>query len=150
MQLTRTNRSLIRRLFRELNRNKVDFLAQRIERKQQLAEFQEGGMVATVYGGIDCDGGRWDNRVSLVPSIITVVEQWAERYQARAEGPPGTASSSIVGHSWTAIEIGDELPDHVPTIVERRRIWVFFRYPFQALLAPRQTTRQSGTAFLAG
>ena len=39
MQLTRTNRSLIRRLFRELNGNKVDFLAQRIERKQQLAKF---------------------------------------------------------------------------------------------------------------
>ena len=44
-------------------------------------------MVAIVYGGIDCDGGRWDNRVSLVPSIITVVEQWAERYHDRAEGP---------------------------------------------------------------
>jgi hypothetical protein len=87
MQLTRTNRSLIRRLFRELNRNKVDSLALRIERKKQLADLQEDGIVAIVYGGIDCDGGRWDNRVSLVPATITAVEQWAERYHAQAEGP---------------------------------------------------------------
>ena len=87
MQLTRTNRSLIRGLFRELNRNKVDSLALRIERKKQLADLQEDGMVAIVYGGIDCDGSRWDNCVSLVPATITAVEQWAERYHAQAEGP---------------------------------------------------------------
>jgi hypothetical protein len=87
MQITRTNRSLIRRLCKELYHNKVDFLAQRIERKKQLAELQEGGVVAIVYGCIDCDSGRWDNRVSLVPATITAVEQWAERYHAQVEGP---------------------------------------------------------------
>jgi hypothetical protein len=64
MQLTRKTRSLIRRLCRELNRNKVDFLARRADLKTRIGQLQESGNVAIVHGGIDCDGGRWDNQVS--------------------------------------------------------------------------------------
>jgi len=120
MQLTRKYRSLIRRLFRELNRNKVDFLAQRIERKKRLAELQEGGMVAIVYGGIDCDGGRWDNRVSLVPATITAVEQWAERYHAQAEGPqwqrlgrPSVAADLVEDDRDLALEAFEDWHAHL-------------------------------------
>src|SRR5687768_10297818 len=87
MQPTRETRSLIRRLFRELNRNKVDFLARRADLKTRIGQLQENGKVAIVYGGIDCDGGRWDNRVSEVPAIPVTVERWHDRYEAQAEGP---------------------------------------------------------------
>jgi hypothetical protein len=115
MQLTRTNRSLVRRLFRELNRNKVDFLAQRIERQKQLADLQEGGLVAIVYGG-----GRWDNRVSLVPATITAVEQWAERYHAQAEVPqwqrlerPSIAADLVEDDRDLALEAFEDGHSHV-------------------------------------
>ena len=87
MQLTRKSRSLVRRLCRKAYRNRVDPLAQRAKLKARLAELQEEGKIALVHGGIDCDGGRWDNRVAMVSATVIAVERWSDRYKAQAEGP---------------------------------------------------------------
>jgi hypothetical protein len=102
MQLTRKYRSLIRRLCRELNRNKVDFLARRADLKARIGQLQENGKIAIVYGGTDCDGGRWDNRVSEVPAIPVAVGRWHDRYEAQAEGP-----------QWQTLEKPSIAPDVV-------------------------------------
>jgi hypothetical protein len=120
MQLTRKYRSLIRRLVRELNRNKVDFLARRADLKTKIAELQEGGKVAIVYGGIDCDGGRWDNRVSEVSAIPVAVERWYDRYEAQAEGPqwqilekPSVAADLVEDDRDLAMEAFEDGHSHV-------------------------------------
>jgi hypothetical protein len=120
MQLTRKYRSLIRRLVRELNRNKVDFLARRASLKTKIAELQEGGKVAIVYGGIDCDGGRWDNRVTQVPAIPVAVEWWYDRYEAQAEGPqwqrlekPSVAADFVEDDRDLALEAFEDRHSHV-------------------------------------
>ncbi|WP_114947272.1 hypothetical protein [Microvirga calopogonii] len=120
MQLTRKSRSLIRRLVRELNRNKVDFLARRADLKAKISDLQEGGKVAIAYGGIDCDGGRWDNRVSTVPASPVAVERWYDRYEARAEGPqwqtlekPSVASDLVEDDRDLALEAFEDGHSHV-------------------------------------
>jgi hypothetical protein len=120
MQITRKNRSLIRRLCRELYRNKVDFLARRADLKARIGQLQESGKVAIVYGGIDCDGGRWDNRVSEVPAIPVAVERWHDRYEAQAEGPqwqtlekPSVAADLIEDDRDLALEAFEDGHAHV-------------------------------------
>ncbi|WP_262267278.1 MULTISPECIES: hypothetical protein [Microvirga] len=120
MQLTRKYRSLIRRLVRELNRNKVNFLARRADLKTRIGQLQESGKVAIVYGGIDCDGGRWDNRVSMVPAIPMAVERWYDRYEAQAEGPqwqtlekPSVASDLVEDDRDLALEAFEDGHSHV-------------------------------------
>jgi hypothetical protein len=120
MQLTRKYRILIRRLCRELNRNKVDFLARRADLKTRIGQLQEGGKIAIVYGGIDCDGGRWDNRVTKVPAIPGAVERWHDRYEAQAEGPqwqalekPSVASDLVEDDRDLALEAFEGGHSHV-------------------------------------
>ena len=86
MQLTSELRRVLRRLSRKLLRGRIDPLTQRGTLKTHLAELQEEGQIAIVYGGIDCDGGRWDNRVIIVPATVIAVERWVDRYHAQAEG----------------------------------------------------------------
>ena len=50
-------------------------------------------MVAVVYGGMDCDCSRWDDRVAILPAVPTVVSRWVDRYHDGAEGPQWTRIS---------------------------------------------------------
>jgi hypothetical protein len=120
MQITRKNRSASRRICRLLNRHKVDLLARRANLKKSLAELQEGGEVAIVYGGIDCDGGRWDNRVTKVSAIPVAGERWHDRYEAQAEGPqwqrlekPSAAADLIEDDRDLALEAFEDGHSHV-------------------------------------
>jgi hypothetical protein len=120
MPLTRKVRSLIRRLCRELNRNKVDFLARRADLKTRIGQLQERGKIAIVYSGIDCDGGRWDNRVSEVAAIPVAVERWYDRYEAQAEGPqwqtlekPSVAADLVEDDRDLAMEAFEDGHSHV-------------------------------------
>lgn len=87
MQLTRKSRSLIRRVCREAFRSRIEPLLQRMKLKARIAVLQEQGAIAIIHGGIDCDGGRWDNRVVMAAATVAAVERWSNQYKARAEGP---------------------------------------------------------------
>jgi hypothetical protein len=105
MQLTSELRLVLRRLGRKLLRGRIDPLTQRSTLKTRLAELQEEGQIAITHGGIDCDGGRWDNRVALVPATIVAVERWLDRYRAQAEGRQW---QSLERPSVTATLMADE------------------------------------------
>jgi hypothetical protein len=87
MELTPKRRKCYHRLVRDFLRSREDRLARRQQLQACIAEHAENGRVALVSGGIDCDGGRWDNRVSLVTATVVAVELWIEKYHEYAEGP---------------------------------------------------------------
>lgn len=62
MQLTRKIRSLARRLGQKLYRTRVDHLTRRADLKKRIADLQEGGRIAIVYGGIDYPGAGKQSR----------------------------------------------------------------------------------------
>jgi len=86
MQVTRKSRSLVRRLCGQIYRNRPDPLVGRVKLAAPLAELQEEGQIAVVHGGIDCDGGRWDNRVAVIPATVAAIVCWSDRFAAQAEG----------------------------------------------------------------
>ena len=87
--LPRRVRSWIRRSNRDYihHRQGSDPLAARARLSAEIASLAQDGRVAIVYGGIDCDCSRWDNRVSLVPATHWAVARWVDSYMEGAEGP---------------------------------------------------------------
>jgi hypothetical protein len=67
-----------------------DRLEERAGLAARIAQCAQGGRVAIVYGGMDCDCSRWDDRVVLVPATTVAVERWIDSYHERAEGPQWT------------------------------------------------------------
>jgi len=63
-----------------------DMLQKRDRKSATIEENSEGGMVAIVYGGRDCDMSQWDNCVTVVPATVTHVEGWEKDYMENAEG----------------------------------------------------------------
>lgn len=82
----RLRRKLVK-MYKEIAIRHPDRLEQRAERAVRIAERQEGGEVAIVYGGVDCDGGRWDDCTAIVPATVVAVEHWLNDYYDGAEGP---------------------------------------------------------------
>jgi hypothetical protein len=80
--------SCLRKMVRE--RMPEDYLAKRAEFAARIHQFAEDGFVAVVYGGMDCDCARWDDRVVILPAIPTVVVHWIDQYNEGAEGPQWT------------------------------------------------------------
>jgi len=87
MVLTPGFRKIARQIVKASTKGQVDRLAERVRQQTRIAELAENGRIAIVYGGIDCDGGRWDNRVALVPATVVAVNRWIDRYHFNAEGP---------------------------------------------------------------
>lgn len=52
-----------------------------------VRDLAEGGKVALVNGGMDCDCSRWENSVSMVPATVRAVDEWIESFYEHAEGP---------------------------------------------------------------
>jgi hypothetical protein len=52
-----------------------------------ITNHTEDNKVAFVCGGVDCDGGMWDNRVSLISSpTVSKLDKAIESYYIGAEG----------------------------------------------------------------
>jgi hypothetical protein len=80
-------RRTITHIVRDKNREVVDFLQQRANVAALVQARAEGGKVALVESGMDCDCVRYENSVSLVPAIPIVVLTAMERRYYNAEGP---------------------------------------------------------------
>ena len=63
-----------------------DYLVLRQNMLTRIHECAEGGMVAIVSGGIDCDGVQWDNNVTYVNASVAYVEWWERDFNYNAEG----------------------------------------------------------------
>lgn len=70
--------------------DRPDWLASRADLAARVATLAEEGEVAIVFGGMDCDCARWDDRVATVPALPVAVVQWIDRYHEGAEGPQWT------------------------------------------------------------
>ena len=99
--------NLILRTERRINRHNP--ITPRLNVRQNMAahiaKHSENGQVAMVYGGMDCDGARWDNRIERVPATVMHVERWANNYMDNAEGP-----------QWWHIESPSEVHDLKPSM----------------------------------
>lgn len=54
---------------------------------ERLAACTEQSKVAIVFGGIDCDGVRYDNHVSMIDASVEQYQQRISCEQQSAEGP---------------------------------------------------------------
>lgn len=70
-----------------------DHIANHARFVERVRACVEDGMVAVVYGGMDCDCSRWDDRVVLLPAVPVVVDKWICDYHDGAEGPQWTRIS---------------------------------------------------------
>lgn len=68
-------------------REAEDDLASKALIAERIKRLAEDGKIAIVYGGMDCDGARWDNRVAIMPAVLVVVLHWIDTYHEHAEGP---------------------------------------------------------------
>ena len=90
---TKKYRRAIRQLFSRINKDRwgagytEDYLAKRVELLETIAAKSEGGKVAIVHGFMDCDGGRVDNLVTILPATVVAVEAFRNKSLEYAEGP---------------------------------------------------------------
>lgn len=59
----------------------------RVQFLRDLSALAEGGKIAVVNGGRDCDMSEWENSVSLMDANKATVEEWINRFYEYAEGP---------------------------------------------------------------
>jgi hypothetical protein len=92
----------------------------RRETLRRICEFAEGGRVALVNGGRDCDCATWANTYSLVPATVAEVDNWVERFYHWAEGPqwhyierPSVARKLEEEHRDLALEAFEDGHQHV-------------------------------------
>ena len=64
----------------------IDKLLSKVKFKKKIEGHSVNGKVAIVYGGVDCDHSRWDNRVAIVNANVTSVNGWEKDYMEYAEG----------------------------------------------------------------
>jgi hypothetical protein len=81
-------KKIVRRSFRR-SRDMFaeDSLMEKMHVARRIAEWAENGKIAVVYGGMDCDMSRWDNRVALIPANVMAYQKWYDGYMEGAEGP---------------------------------------------------------------
>lgn len=86
--VTHRTRVLLKRIVRRSPAQlKLDPLAEKARLAARIAEYAEDSMVAYVGGGIDCDGCRWDNEVTVLPATLVAVERHIQQRWDDAEGP---------------------------------------------------------------
>lgn len=79
----------VRQAFRHLMRpdGVGGYLAARARDAALIHECAEGGKVALVSGGRDCDGVAWEGDVSLVDAIPSVIRRNMDQVYRWADGP---------------------------------------------------------------
>lgn len=87
--MTKRDRKLLSQLFRKLRfaSAKEDPLAIRQVFAEQVRCCSQGGTVAVVFGGMDCDGVEFGNRVRVVQAVPVVVNKEIEEAYEWADGP---------------------------------------------------------------
>lgn len=91
--------------------NLPDMLERRQALKHAIERKQEDGRIAVVFGGVDCDGGMWDNRVDLIPANVVAFIRWENLYEDGAEGPQWhhiARPSEVEGLEKTSRDLGME------------------------------------------
>lgn len=96
-----------------------DRLAARQTLAARIRECAEDGRVAVVHGGIDCDGGRWDDVVVILPATVMDVARWDDDFFDHAEGPqwrrlrtPSDAADLQASHRDLALEAFEDGHPH--------------------------------------
>ena len=64
-----------------------DRLAKKERIARKISEIAEAGKMAIVHGFVDCDGGRADNLVTIVPACVTAWNKFLDDQERWAEGP---------------------------------------------------------------
>ncbi len=79
----------VRQAFRHLMRpdGVGGYLANREREAALVRECAEGGKVALVSGGRDCDGVAWEGEVSLVDAIPSAIRHNMDKVYKWADGP---------------------------------------------------------------
>ena len=91
-QPTKAGRRVIRNLLRMPCNNwqpwaRRDYLSERQETSQRIAELQEDGIISVVSGGRDCDGYQVDNDVYEISASVMALELWLRAFVDGADGP---------------------------------------------------------------
>lgn len=83
------DRKIIRTLWKQISarRGRADALAKKAEAIAHLERSAEGGRVALVEGGRDCDGAQWEGRVTIMPALYYAIEREVESRCKWADGP---------------------------------------------------------------
>lgn len=88
MVITSKLRRVLARIVRDTQHMRPDdHLAQRARLAARIARFAEGGQVAIVAGGRDCDGVVYEGHVSLIPASVVAYERHVDRALEWADGP---------------------------------------------------------------
>jgi hypothetical protein len=95
-------------------------LSDRPRMKGIIQQYEEDGKIAIVYGGMDCDGCKWDGCVDIVPAQLVHVESWISHYYEWAEGyqwhdfaKPSQAKHLEESHRDLAMEAHEDGHPHV-------------------------------------
>lgn len=81
------HRRLVLKLLRKLRTDPCDPLLDRKKLADMIHLANEGGYIAVVHGGRDCDMAQWDNNVTVLPANTLKVERWIENLYEWADGP---------------------------------------------------------------
>jgi len=85
--MDRKQRKTISRCVATINRDKRDYLAERAKKAALISELAEGGKIALVESGMDCDGVKYDGAVSIITANLVAVEAEINRRYEWADGP---------------------------------------------------------------
>ncbi len=85
------NDAFVLRLLHRVHRERMDHLHDarqlRLALQQQIRACTEGGAVAVIEGGRDCDGVQYDGRRHVIEATIRDYDQLYDRLAAYADGP---------------------------------------------------------------
>ena len=76
----------LKKMYRGFTRQNPDRLESRQRLHSAINTYAENNQIAVVYGGIDCDGGMWNNCTTIIPANVMSVVQWEQDYYDNAEG----------------------------------------------------------------
>ena len=77
------------RFNRDCRNNEPAPLDERQRKALMLESMAEGGKIAVVHWGMDCDCSRWSDRVVILPAHPVAMERWENDFYNNAEGPQG-------------------------------------------------------------
>lgn len=80
-------RRAIKRMTKRELEGRRDWLALRQQEAALIAECAEGGKVAMVWSGRDCDGVAYSGSVYVVPALLVAVLREADDQFSWADGP---------------------------------------------------------------
>lgn len=70
-----------------MDQNHIGFLEEKAQMKAAISSMEENGEIALVNRGMDCDGCAWENSVTILPAILTVVLKHQDDAFKWADGP---------------------------------------------------------------